>query len=111
MSRLLPLFLLVSAVFGQYKSGPAGAPPSELSPDIVTLLQKQGTQILNGDKVVAEMWFRASAPNRPKTAEDNVTLPNVPQGTLMGAIRVPAAFADRRGSMIKPGVYTLRYSN
>jgi hypothetical protein len=39
-----------------------------------------------------------------------VTLPAIPHGTLLGAIRFPGQGADRRGQAIKPGVYTLRYS-
>ncbi len=66
---------------------------------------------MNGDKVVAEFWFRTSAPSGPKSAEDNVTFPAIPQGSLLGAMRVSERFSDRRGSAVKPGVYTLRYSN
>jgi hypothetical protein len=40
-----------------------------------------------------------------------VSLPNIPQGSLLGAIRFPAKGVDRRGNPIAAGVYTLRYSN
>jgi len=110
MVRLLPFLLLASTAFAQYTSQPAGAPPSDLSPAVSSMLQKDGVKILNGGKVVAEFWFRTAAPRGPKTAEDNVSLQNVPQGTLLGAVRIPERFADRRGSQIKAGVYTLRYS-
>lgn len=110
MHRLAPLFLIAACAFGQYKTAPAGAPPSDLSPAIVSALQKDGVRILNGDKPVVEVWFRASLPAGAKTSEDNVTLSNVPHGALLGAIRVVGAYSDRRGNTVKPGVYTLRLS-
>ena len=108
---VLSLLLAAGAAFGQYTAGPAGAPPSELNAAITAMLQKDGTKILNGDKVVCEIWLRTVAPNGPKSAEDSVSLPNIPQGSLLGAIRFPAKGADRRGNPIAAGVYTLRYSN
>jgi hypothetical protein len=108
---ILSLTLAAGMAFGQYKAAPAGAPPSELSASVSGMLQKQGTQILNGDKVFCEIWLRTTAPNGPKSTEESVTLPNIPHGSLIGAIKFPAAGADRRGHQIKPGVYTLRYSN
>lgn len=112
MTKLvLSLILAASAAFGQYTAVPAGPPPSELNPGIAALLQKDGTKIMNGATVVCEIWFRATAPSGPKSAEDSVTLPNIPQGALLGAMRFPTRGADRRGNPIAPGVYTLRYSD
>jgi hypothetical protein len=111
MNRLLPLYLIAASAFAQYKTAPAGAPPAELNPGISAALRKDGTKLMNGDKVVCEIWFRSAAPTGPKSAEDNVSLPTIPQGALVGALRVPSAFTDRRGNQVKPGVYTLRYSN
>jgi len=108
---VLPLILAAGAAFGQYTSAPAGAPPSELNAGITAMLQKEGIKILNGDKVFCEIWLRTTAPNGPKSGEDSVSLPNIPQGSLLGAIRFPAKGSDRRGNPIAAGVYTLRYSN
>src|SRR4051812_34560199 len=103
MVRFLPFLLIASSAFAQYTTQPAGAPPPDLSPAIASMLQKDGVKLLNGDKVVAEFWFRTSAPTGPKTTEDNVSFPTIPQGSLMGALRVPERFADRRGSQVKAG--------
>src|SRR5205807_7851250 len=46
----------------------------------------------------------------PKSNEEGVTLPTIPQGALLGALRFPGRGADRRGQNIKAGVYTLRYA-
>ena|SRR5258708_10931561 len=70
-----------------------------------------GTRIINqGGSVYCEIWFVTSAPSGPKSTEADLTLPTIPHGSLVGAIRFPAPGADRRGQTIKPGVYTLRYS-
>jgi hypothetical protein len=111
---LRPLFVLImaaGAAFPQYKLEPAGAPPSELPPAVAATLQKDGSKVVAGNgSAFCEVWFRTTAPSGPKSAEDGVTLPTIPQGALLGALRFPAKGADRRGQGIKPGVYTLRYA-
>ncbi|MBZ5591108.1 MAG: hypothetical protein LAP39_02655 [Acidobacteriia bacterium] len=107
---VLSLFLAASAVFAQYKTEPAGAPPADLAPAISQALQQQGIKIVgSGGAVFCEVWFRTSLPSGPKPTDQTITLA-VPQGALVGAIRFPGQAADRRGQPIKPGVYTLRYS-
>jgi len=114
MSKLiLSILLAASAALAQYKTEPAGAPPSELAPAISQTLGTQGTKIIGGDgKVFCEVWFRTSIPSgpAPQAADQTITLSGVPHGALLGAIRFPGQGADRRGQTIKPGVYTLRYS-
>jgi len=104
----LSLLLTASAVLGQYKTEPAGAPPSELNAGISGLLNKEGVKISDGSKVVAEVWFRSSLPTGGK-AEDSKSFATVPTGALLGAIRFPATWSDRRGQKVPAGVYTLRY--
>lgn len=107
----LPLTLLSVAAFAQYKAEPAGPPPSDVAPSIVGALEKNGTRITNNGKPYCEIWFRTSKPAGGKnSAEEAVTLPNIPQGALLAVIRFDGNGADRRGQTIKPGVYTLRYS-
>jgi hypothetical protein len=110
-SAALLFFVAASGLFGQYKSEPAGAPPSELAPAIGQALQQQGTKIVaDNGTVVCEVWFRSALPSGGQSSDQNVTLGTIPQGALLGAIRFPAQGADRRGQAIKAGVYTLRYS-
>jgi hypothetical protein len=109
---LRPLFVLImaaGAAFAQYKVEPAGPPPSDLPPAISGILQKDGYKV-SGPAVVCEIWLDSAAPAGPKSAEEGVTLPTIPQGALLGVLRFPARGSDRRGQPIKPGVYTLRYS-
>ena len=56
------------------------------------------------------MWLRGAQPADARSSEQNITLPEVPHGALMGVISFPAGASDRRGQAIKPGVYTMRYS-
>jgi hypothetical protein len=105
----LSLLLTASAVFAQYSASPAGPPPSELNPSVTALLGKEGIKISDGGKTVLEVWFRTSMPTGG-TAEDSKSFSTVPHGALLGAIRFPANWSDRRGQKIPAGVYTLRYS-
>ncbi len=108
---LLSFALAASAAFAQYKMEPAGAPPSDLAPAFASELQPQGYKILSDSGTVwCEIWLRKVAPSGSKSTEDAVALPTIPQGSFLGVLRFPAQGADRRGQVIKPGTYTMRYS-
>jgi hypothetical protein len=99
------------AAFAQFKAEPAGAPPADVPAPFSQALQKEGTKMVDAQgAAVSEIWLVSQAPNGPKSGEENVTLPNIPHGSLLGVIRFPKQWNDRRGQVIKPGVYTLRYS-
>jgi hypothetical protein len=98
----------------QYKADRAGTPPPEVASGIAQALAKNGFQITNQGAAYCGIWLRASLPSGARLGEQNgalpnVTLPNIPQGTLLGVIRFDVAALDRRGQSIKAGVYTLRY--
>lgn len=112
-SRLIFVLVagMVAPLSAQYKMEPAGDPPSELEPAIRESLAKRGFKILANDgKVISEIWFRSTVPSGPKVNEDSVTLPTIPHGAVLGALRFPSTGSDRRGQTIKAGVYTLRFS-
>jgi len=107
---LLLLFCCGSLASAQYKMEPGGAPPADLGAGFAATLQQPGIKILGpGDSVYCEIWFRKNIPTGPKSSDESVTLP-IPQGALLGAIRFPGPAQDRRGQSLKPGTYTLRYS-
>src|SRR5690348_7953362 len=93
------LFLCGGIVFGQYKTEPGGAPPSELAPEISAVLQQPGIKVLSPNgSVYAELWFRKDLPQAAsKSTEEAVTFPNIAHGTLIGAARFPERASDRRG--------------
>ncbi|HLK21876.1 MAG TPA: hypothetical protein VKT81_23165 [Bryobacteraceae bacterium] len=106
---LLSTFWVALGAEGQYQSAAAGPPPSEVAPAIAQALQKDGVKISNGGAAYCEIWFRTEKPSGAKTTEENVTLPSIPVGALVGVIRFDGKGSDRRGQTIKAGVYTLRY--
>jgi hypothetical protein len=93
----------------QYRADKAGPVPPEVASGISQALDKSGFQVTNNGAAFCELWFRASLPSGPASSEQNVTMPNVPMGTLLGVIRFDGKASDRRGQTIEPGVYTLRY--
>jgi hypothetical protein len=104
---LLTLALCASSALAQYQVQPAGAPPA----GVAGLSTKAATKVLDAaGKVWCEIWLLDTMPNGPKSTETDVTLPNVPHGSLLGVVRFPVRAADRRGQTIKPGDYTMRYS-
>jgi hypothetical protein len=108
-SVLLPVFS-VALLAQQYKSEPAGAPPSDLAPAIASTLASQGTKISKADgTAVMEVWFRKTAPSGPKNSGDSISLPTIPVGALLGVVKLENKGEDRRGQSLAPGLYTMRY--
>ena len=106
----LSLLCLCATAWGQYKADKAGPPPPDVASAIVRSLDKTGFQISNNGAPYCEIWFRSALPPAGASSnEQNVTLPNVPAGALLGVIRFDGKGSDRRGQAIPPGVYTLRY--
>jgi hypothetical protein len=106
-----PLVLASAVLCGQqYKADQAGPLPQELASGVAQVLEKSGFQITNNGAKYCELWLRSGLPGGAALSkEPNVTLPNIPVGTLVGVIRFNAQGADRRGQTIAPGVYLLRY--
>ena len=109
MKVLSTLIFAASAAFA-LTTEPAGPPPTELKPAFASLLQKDGIRILDGKKVVMELWFRSTTPTGPKNTEDAISLTAIPHGSYVGVARFTERGSDRRGQQIKPGIYTLRLS-
>lgn len=111
MSRiLLSLLMSLPVLLAQYKIEAGGAPPSEVDAAVTATLLKQGFRLVGDGGPIAEFWFRTSMPTGPKAAEDSVTMPDVPHGSLLGVMKVSTNWTDRRGQTVKAGTYTLRFS-
>jgi hypothetical protein len=99
------------AVFAQsYKLEPISSPPPGLPAAYAPVVEAQGYRVVGPSGPWVEIWFRKTIPNGPKPSDPSITLP-IAQGTLLGVMRFPANGADRRGQAIKPGLYTMRYSD
>jgi hypothetical protein len=82
--------------------------PAELAESIRALLQPEATVVMRGENRLEFWWVKGlpldTAPGgRPSWS-------NVPDGALVGAVRLTSATTDTRGFPIKPGVYTLRFA-
>jgi hypothetical protein len=105
------LWLCSWAAWGQYKAEPAGAPPAEVAARIAQALETAGFRITHNGSPYCEIWLRSRLPTDPNSTAQNVTLPGIPIGALLGLIRFDGNGSDRRGQTIPPGLYTLRYAN
>jgi hypothetical protein len=86
-------------------------PPKELAAAVAGLLDNNAVQLLDGKgNLICEVWFRKEVPVKA-TAEqvkNGITLRDIPETTVMGALQVHKQMTDYRKQKIKPGVYTLR---
>lgn len=86
----------------------AVAVPSELGEPVRALLQPDATVVMRGENRLEFWWVKGvpldSAPEgRPEWS-------NVPDGALVGAVKLTKPMTDTRGLPMKPGVYTLRFA-
>jgi hypothetical protein len=115
MKRSMSLFVVLpvfsaALLAQQYKSDPAGAPPSGLAPAVASALDSNGTKISKADgTAVMEVWFRKTAPSGPKNSADSIALPTISVGTFLGVVKLESKGEDRRGQQLQPGIYTMRY--
>jgi len=93
-----------------YKMEADSAAPAGLPAAFAPLIQPQGYKIVGPKGEWCEVWFRKTIPMGPKPTDDSIVF-SIPQGTLIGILSFPAEGSDRRGQSIKPGLYTLRYSD
>lgn len=110
-TTILSLSLAAGASAAE-KVDPAGAPPAELNATVSSLLAKDGYKVTGPDgKVICEIWLRAAMPAGYASKEESVSMTMIAPAALLGAVRFPTRYADRRGQTIQPGVYTMRYGN
>jgi len=93
-----------------YKLETISSPAPDLPAAYANLTASQGYRVVGPKGPWCEIWFRKSIPTGAKPADDSIALP-IAQGTFIGVLRFPEEGSDRRGQPIKPGVYTLRYSD
>ena len=101
-AALLGLALPVSAAITATRH--TDAVPSEIQAPVAAQLETGGVRAsVDGSKTLDFWWVKGVA------VTGSADWANVAEGTLIGAVRIGAAFRDIRGKVIKPGVYTLRY--
>jgi hypothetical protein len=103
----VPNFMLVAllSLFVAQAAGLTGVThtdpvPAQISAAVAAKLAPGGVRaIANGATIT--FWWVKDLPGQSWT--------DVPEGTLVGAVRLDAATPDIRGHVMKAGVYTLRY--
>jgi hypothetical protein len=111
MLKHLLLLAAATTVFAQdYKVEPIASAAPNLPAAYASVIETQGYRVTGPKGPWCEIWLRKGIPAGNKPADPAVALPFA-QGTLLGVLRFPGAGEDRRGQGLKPGVYTMRYSN
>ena len=88
--------------------------PNEVQEPIRKLLGEHCVQLLDAKgELLAEVWFRNDVPVKATEAQiqNGLTYAEVPESTILGAIRFPRQITDYRKQKIPAGVYTLRLAN
>ena len=83
--------------------------PSELAGPIAALLAPASASV-SGAAAPLDLWWVKSIPLEKAPASGKPAWADVADGTLVGVMRVGAAWSDIRGYGVKPGVYTLRFA-
>jgi hypothetical protein len=87
------------------------APPAEVAAGVRDLLAGECDAVADPiGATVAEVWFRKEIPTTANAdqLQNGVTYREVPETTVLAAVRFPKAFTDYRKQEIPAGVYTLR---
>jgi len=98
------LFALFSLVISQ-AAGLSGVThadpvPTEIAAPVAATLAPGGVQATAKGATITFWWVKDLA---------GASWADVPEGTLVGAVKFATAVPDIRGHVMKPGVYTLRY--
>ncbi len=87
------------------------APPQDLAAPVREALSASGIRVTGPGGPVCDIWLRKAVPAKANAGQSlGVIYPQLAQGTLVAAIRLPNAAKDYRKQLIKPGTYTLRYA-
>jgi hypothetical protein len=94
------------AVAAEITAAPHSHPlPPEIHSSLASQLKAGGVRA-SANGVTLDFWWSAGV---PVTAAGAPGWSAVPEGALIGAVRMDRDFRDIRGRVLKSGVYTLRY--
>src|SRR4029453_220193 len=82
----------------------AAPPPDAVALPLKSLLASGGVSVTAGAAAL-EFWWVSALPIKGSGAPEWA---QVPEGSLVGVVRVSGPFQEIRGKTVKPGVYTLR---
>jgi hypothetical protein len=96
-------------VLAALSQGAAGPAPSEIPQAVRDLVQAEGVQVKNGDKIVAEYWARKEAFTGNPVSGFGIRFKTIPEGALIAVVRFAQGWSDFREQKVPAGVYTMRY--
>lgn len=111
LTAALVFVALATTASAQYKvESSAGPPPQELAAPIRDALGTNALQVSGPSDPLCDIWLRKSVPTAatPDTSL-GVNFGQIPQGALVGAMKLDAKNNDYRNQPTQPGVYTLRF--
>ncbi len=110
-ARMMLLLLLLAAPEYSIEADDAAA-PEDLAAPVRKLLEGRCHRLLDGKgETILEVWFRKDVPVKAtdEQIKNGLTYAEVPQSTVIGAVRFPKVYTDYRKQRIAAGVYTLRF--
>jgi hypothetical protein len=113
-SALLLVIILACPAIAEdaYSAKQADAtPPDEIKEPIRKLLTDKAVQFLDAKGgVVCELWFAKELPSKATAdqVKNGLTYREIPESTVIGAVRLPQARTDYKKQSIKAGTYILR---
>jgi hypothetical protein len=85
-------------------------PPQELSAPVRAELLPKALRVSGPNGLICEIWVKNVVEGQAATQSKDTIYKQIPEGTLIAAIRFPADLKDYRRQVVKAGVYTLRYA-
>ena len=103
---LLPLSSFILSAAAITATRHAESLPQEIQAPVAAQLNAREGVRATVSGATLDFWWASGV---PLSADGAPAWTAVPEGTLVGAVKIGALFRDIRGRVVKPGVYTLRY--
>ncbi len=82
--------------------------PRDIAEPLRVELSNNAIRVKIGEATLCDIWFRKTIPSEPGSGIGR-SYPNMPDTTLLGAIRVTSPMHDNRNNNFPVGVYTIRH--
>ncbi len=87
------------------------APPAQISEPIRAALSPKPVQLLEGDKLILQIWFRQEVPLKSKQSDASSSVSNLSEAGLVAAVSVEGpGLKDYKDNDIPKGVFTARFA-
>jgi hypothetical protein len=118
MTRFLSILALLGLAAGTQSAEPGKAvksvsipPAKELAEPIRALLSDEALQVTSAGKPVCDVWLRKELPLKAGTnPTKGVSYRDLPESSVVGAVRFHQPWSSFRKQKLKAGVYTLRFA-